>query len=227
MYCRFCGKEIVDGARFCGFCGKEQEVNVEPKKAEDKKADPFTLFCTIFTWAIQVTIAILSFCPFCNVKIGNDFFATKLSFNFIDLFECGDVFSKYLSFSDTANSISEKMIGLSVVIIFAIGVCFLYFIYNIVTYFFAKQSQYVSALGYTIESYSLQKIASKLSVLGRHYINYSVLPDFFLITVMTIGVIVPHTLLGDYGSASPSAPLIIIYVLTAIQCTVNIIYKNI
>lgn len=208
MYCRFCGKEIVDGARFCGFCGKQQEANVEPKKAKDRKTDPFTLFCTIFTWAIQVTIVILSFCPFCSVKIGNDFFATKLSFNFIDLFECGDAFSKYLSFSDTAKSISGNMIGLGVVIIIAIGVCILYFIYNIATYSFAKQSQYVS-------------------ILGKNYNNYSVLPDFFVITVMTVGIIVLHTLLGDYGSASPSAPLIITYVLTAIQCTVNIIYKNV
>lgn len=25
MYCKYCGKPLSDGARFCGFCGKDQE----------------------------------------------------------------------------------------------------------------------------------------------------------------------------------------------------------
>ena len=24
MYCKYCGKPLSDGARFCGFCGKDQ-----------------------------------------------------------------------------------------------------------------------------------------------------------------------------------------------------------
>lgn len=30
MYCRFCGKEIKDQAKFCGFCGNPQELPKEP-----------------------------------------------------------------------------------------------------------------------------------------------------------------------------------------------------
>ena len=28
MYCKYCGKPLSDGARFCGFCGKDQTEKI-------------------------------------------------------------------------------------------------------------------------------------------------------------------------------------------------------
>lgn len=40
MYCRFCGKEIEDGARFCPYCGKAQQDVQAPPPPQQKAVDP-------------------------------------------------------------------------------------------------------------------------------------------------------------------------------------------
>ena len=41
MYCRFCGKEIPEDAKFCSYCGKELAYNPDKKiEAKDRKNDP-------------------------------------------------------------------------------------------------------------------------------------------------------------------------------------------
>ena len=39
MYCRFCGKEIPDDAKFCSYCGKSLEFNPEMRADEVKKEE--------------------------------------------------------------------------------------------------------------------------------------------------------------------------------------------
>lgn len=35
MYCRFCGKQIVDDSIFCNYCGEKQIADSTPKTRED------------------------------------------------------------------------------------------------------------------------------------------------------------------------------------------------
>lgn len=50
MYCKYCGKPLSDGARFCGFCGKNQDTNKRKLGESDgsiKKSSLYSSF--IFT----------------------------------------------------------------------------------------------------------------------------------------------------------------------------------
>ena len=55
MYCKKCGNEISDGAKFCKFCGAVQETqvagsfqkpqNVDPVKEAEQQRQRERLFC--------------------------------------------------------------------------------------------------------------------------------------------------------------------------------------
>lgn len=56
MYCKNCGKELPDGAKFCTECGKTVSAEPEAKSAAKKKKKP--LFARWWFWVIVIIIAV-------------------------------------------------------------------------------------------------------------------------------------------------------------------------
>ncbi len=60
MYCRYCGKELPDGERFCTRCGKSQKKNAGKHIDKKNDEDSFMQEGAQFSRAVQAAVVIIS-----------------------------------------------------------------------------------------------------------------------------------------------------------------------
>ena len=98
MYCKYCGKPLSDGARFCGFCGKDQTEKIVDNSTVTSSVTvdkqfipefevPNAKFFSIIALAMQIGIIALSFTPLLTLSLGNDYIGYSQSFTVFDLFK--------------------------------------------------------------------------------------------------------------------------------------------
>lgn len=219
MYCKFCGKELSEGARFCGFCGKDQESNgfIPTEKDSDNRKVipefeiPNSKLFTILSLLIEAVIIGLSFTPLLSMSLGNDYIGYNQSFNIFDLFKQSNIldYVAYMLKNEFSRNASDSIKGvcvfLGVVLCALIVWCICYYLYNITTY--------------TLKSGQTTKFH-----FGYVYSVYSSVPPIFL----SIGIIILNILFSswfsNYVDVTISPTSIIICILSIGQFIINRIY---
>ena len=208
MFCKYCGKPLSDGARFCGFCGKDQESIIDNSGATKTAAQSTNrnlraILCTLITLFLNSLIVIFAlFTDLFNIKFGNDFFSTDFKIGIFDLFDNAKTINSISMNSDSLKQVSSSMITFGVILLIALALFVIYYLYYIFTYSFTKQDQFVS-------------------IFGKNYNNFSIIPACVFIMVTVIGM---YNIVGEYGSITPTATLISIYVFCGIQFIINKVY---
>lgn len=216
MYCQYCGKPISDDAKFCGICGKEQikkQIGTcypHPPVQENKPSITNTraVIFTVISLITELVIIILTFTDLFTVKIGNSYMSYSYDVNVFDFFDNAHMISVFAHGNSDTEEIAGGLVGFGVILLICMGICIIYYLYNLSTYpfFNSSNNKYLTQYG------------------GWLYSNYSLVPSSIYIFVSSFGLIVFSANLGEIGSVSPNASLIIIYILTAVQLVINKIY---
>lgn len=208
MYCKYCGKPLSDGARFCGFCGKDQESS-ETENSITKTEVRVTnrnlraIICTLIALTLNLLVFIFAlFTDLFDIRFENDYFSTDYKIGIFDLFDNAKKISLFSLNSDSIQQVSSSMITFGVFLVISLALFVVYYIYYVFSYSFTKQDQFVS-------------------IFGNNYNNFSIIPACVFILVTVIGM---YNIVGEYGSIKPTATLISIYVFCGIQFIINKVY---
>lgn len=210
MYCKYCGKPLSDGARFCGFCGKDQtekivdnstvtsSVTVDKQYIPEFEV-PNAKFFSIIALAMQIGIIALSFTPLLTLSLGNDYIGYSKSFTVFDLFKKSDILEHvgYLLQSEYSrnaiDSINGVAIFIGILICALIAWCVIYFLYNLSTYTFRSGQSTKVHFGYVYSVYSSAScIALSLGIIifnivfsswFGHYVDVSISPTSIIIFI--------------------------------------------
>ena len=179
MYCKYCGKPLSDGARFCGFCGKDQT---------EKIVDNSTV-----TSSVTVDKQFIPEFEVPNAKL----------FTVFDLFKKSDILEHvgYLLQSEYSrnaiDSINGVEIFIGILICALIAWCVIYFLYNLSTYTFRSGQSTKVHFGYVYSVYSSAScIALSIGIIifnivfsswFGHYVDVSISPTSIIIFILSVG----------------------------------------
>ncbi len=226
MYCRYCGKPLVDdNAPFCGFCGKDQRKisnDAEPvPRVENTPSGQATtsqlvnndmntnynmrtMFFTVISLILEVVIIILAFTGLFDVKV-DTYLSNSYDINVFDFFDKSRMISAFGHFGNDSEELVGGFIGLGIIFLIAIGACVIYYIYYLSTYSLSKNDRFTSRF-------------------GENYNEYSTVPAGIFAAVSLLGWFIISYNIGDHADISPSVSLVIIYILTVAQFVINKIY---
>lgn len=206
MYCKYCGKPLSDGARFCAFCGRDQSENGNPAPTSTvSNRNPRAIICTIIAIIINPLIVVFSLTDIFKITVGNDYLSSSFSLGILDLFDNAKIIKYFSMGSESLEQVSSSLITFGVILIISLVLLVIYYLYYIFSYSFTKQDQFVS-------------------IFGKNYNNYSTISELLFIVVTVIGMAVFSNNLGEYGNITPSVTMIMIYVLCGVQLIVNKLY---
>ena len=214
MYCKYCGKPLSDGARFCGFCGKDQTEKIVDNSTVTSSVTvdkqfipefevPNAKFFSIIALAMQIGIIALSFTPLLTLSLGNDDIGYSQSFTVFDLFKKSDILEHvgYLLQSEYSrnaiDSINGVAIFIGILICALIAWCVIYFLYNLSTYTFRSGQSTKVHFGYVYSVYSSAScIALSIGIIifnivfsswFGHYVDVSISPTSIIIFILSVG----------------------------------------
>ena len=209
MFCRYCGKQISDDAKFCEACGKPQ---FDPNFVNQEKNNNMTLLyskpflLSVFSIILNVTAVILSFTKIfkINISLFDNIYSNSIQFGIFDLFKCRNLLS---SFSYSDELIDELSIYLG---LWGLGLCLVLLGYLIFI------------LEYLVNT--CRKYHNKKQLVL--YISFSLIPICLLVIISTIGMCLATAKLNNIGSVSPSVTLVVIYIIGVVQLIINIFFST-
>ncbi len=209
MYCRYCGKQISDDAKFCEACGKSQfDSNFVNQEKNNNMtplySKPFLL--SVFSIILNVTALILSFTKIfkINISLFDNIYSNSIQFGIFDLFKCRNLLS---SFSYSDELIDELSIYLG---LWGLGLCLVLLVYLIFI------------LEYLVNTFKKYRNKKQPDL----YISFSLIPICLLVIISTIGMCLATAKLYNFGSISPSVTLIAIYIIGVVQLVINIFFST-
>ena len=206
MYCRYCGKQLLDESKYCSFCGKNQETN--KRKLGESDGSIKNLAYTVVSFLLQAAIIILSFTDVIKITFGDVLFKQIFLLNVFDLFDDASYIKDLGSLVPDLRSLSNYAFTAGILVIASISACIIYFIYVIMVY--------VPNI----------KMKNKCRF-GTEYYKYSVVPNLIYVLAVTFIIFFISSKVGDIISVMPSNKMIAIYILVGIQFVGNIIFTNI
>lgn len=206
MYCKYCGKPLSDGARFCGFCGRDQtdgDINKESNEYSYKINASKQFIGAVCSVIINCAIILLCLTDLFNLEVNiGDFYSGSTQFGIMDLFENADMLNAF-SYNNTNIQQVSSLIYTWGLFISAIILVYVIYILDFV---------------YTC----WENAKSSTSIMNcRTYKAFSVIPFCFLIAVLIFGMVIFSSNLKSIGSLSPTISSIAIYILGAIQFVIN------
>ena len=206
MYCKYCGKPLSDGARFCGFCGKNQDT-IKRKLGESYCSIKNRAY-TVVSFLLQAAIIILSITDVIKISFGDEFFKQILLLNVFDFFDGASYIKDLGSLAPELRTLSNYAFTAGILVIASISACIIYFIYVIMVYL--PNIQMKNKCRFGIECY-----------------KYSVVPNLIYVLAVTFILFFVSSKAGEIISVLPSNKMIAIYILVGIQFIGNIIFTNI
>lgn len=204
MYCKYCGKPLSDGARFCGFCGKDQEITSHNFIKSDISTP--SLIYTIVSFLIQAAIIILSFTDVIKISFGEGYLNQSYLLNVFDMFDGSGYFRQLGSLVSDLMVVSDYAFIAGIMIISSIVLCIIYFLYVLILY---------------IPNVNLKKRCS----FGKEHHKYSIIPSLINMFIVTFIIIFIGWKAGDIISVLPSNKMIAIYILSGVQLAINLFFK--
>ncbi len=206
MYCKYCGKPLSDGAKFCGFCGMNQtERNTGNMTRLVSYSSNISKQFIVSISSIIINCAIILLCLTdlfnLNVNIG-DLYSGSTHFGVLDLFENADMLNTFSYISTDVQQVSALLFlwGLSICV-----VALMYVIY---------------ILDFAYSCWENAKSSTSF-LICKSYKTFSVIPFCFLFAVLITGMWISSSSLESIGSVTPTVSSIIIYILGAIQFVIN------
>lgn len=206
MYCKYCGKPLSDGARFCGFCGKNQETN--KRKLGESDGSIKNLAYSVVSFLLQAAIIILSFTDVIKITFGDVFYKQIFLLNVFDLFDGARYITDLESLVPDLRTLSNYVFTAGIIVIASISACIIYFIYVIMVYV------------PNIQMKNKRRF-------GTEYYKYSVVSNLIYVLAVSFIIFFISSKAGDIISVMPSNKMIAIYILVGIQFIGNIIFTNI
>lgn len=206
MYCKYCGKPLSDGARFCGFCGKDQSercINNMLRVVSYSTNISKQFICAISSFIINCAIILLCLTDLFNLKVNiGDLYSDSTHFGVLDLFENTDMLNAFSYISTDVQQVSELLF------LWGLAICVVALMYVIYILDFA---------------YSCWENAKSSTsfLICKSYKTFSWIPFCFLFAVLIIGMWISFSSLKSIGSVTPTVSSIIIYILGAIQFVIN------
>lgn len=204
MYCKYCGKPLSDGARFCGFCGKDQESSSHILTKGDISIQ--SLIYTIVSYLTQATIIILSFKDVIKITFGEGYYKQSFLVNIFDMFDSSSYFRQLGGIVPDLMVLSDYAFTAGILIMISISVCIIYFLYVLILY---------------IPNVNLKNRC----VFGKEYHRYSVIPSFINSVIITTIIVVVGVRAIDVLTVIPSNKMIAIYFLLGFQLVINIAFR--
>ena len=179
MYCRFCGKELMDGARFCGICGKEQSAVTTMQRS-----NPKAVFCYLISIFVEIVVMIASFLNLINIEfhltvgMWGVYSVEKSTMNLgaIDILKMVGETNKLSYMSDSFNNYFVTLGVVSSLILFEVLVCAIYMIIY-------------------IACYSYNGNGKNADIFGVHFVRYSSIPS-----VISAILVIALIMLGSRGT---------------------------
>ena len=113
MYCKYCGKPLSDGARFCGFCGKDQSercINNMLRVVSYSTNISKQFICAISSFIINCAIILLCLTDLFNLKVNiGDLYSDSTHFGVLDLFENTDMLNAFSYISTDVQQVSDSL----------------------------------------------------------------------------------------------------------------------
>lgn len=207
MYCKYCGKPLSDGARFCGFCGKEQTDKGVQEESYSKYRINISKQFIGAVCSIIINCAILLLCLTdlftLTVNIIN-IYSGSTTFGVLDLFKESDLLTAF-SYLNLGNIIQETS---NLLYMWGLCICIVVLIYI------------VYLLDYVYSGWENAKGSSSI-MSCKNYKAFSIVPFCFLTAVLVIGMYISSSGLESIGYVSPSISSIAIFILGAIQFVIN------
>ncbi len=204
MYCKYCGKPLSDGARFCGFCGKDQETTNHIHTKGDISIQ--SLIYTIVSFLVQVAIIILSFTDVIKITLGDGYFKQSFLVNVFDMFDSSSYFRQLGGIVPDLMVLSDYALAAGIMIIISIAVCIIYFLYVLILY---------------IPNVNLKNRCG----FGKEYHRYSVIPSLITSVVVTAIIVFVEVKASGVLTVIPSNKMIAIYILLGVQLVINIAFR--
>lgn len=206
MYCKYCGKPLSDGARFCAFCGKgqtERSTGNMTRLVSYSSIISKQFIVAISSIIINCAIILLCLTDLFNLNVNiGDLYSGSTHFGVFDLFQNADMLNTFSYISSDIQQVSALLLlwGLAICI-----VALMYIIY---------------ILDFVYSCWENAKNSTSF-LLCKSYKAFSVIPFCFLFAVLITGMWISSSSLESIGSVTPTVSSIIIYILGAIQFVIN------
>lgn len=210
MFCKYCGKPISEGAKYCGHCGENQN-----KQTITVAFVPKSVLCLFVSVITEIIVIIASFMDIVNVEISSTLgmlTAQKniISVSVMDIMDSADVIKTLSNLTDTFEEYSGYLY-LSAYIVFAgVVLCAIYLAFYLTRYNYSgsKQSDYN---------------------FGKDYRRYSFIPSLIMALLMIIINIICAIGMNDYNDyikVMPAAGTVLVIICAIIHIAISVITKE-
>ncbi|MGN1421815.1 MAG: hypothetical protein ACI4XA_00405 [Oscillospiraceae bacterium] len=170
MYCKFCGNQLCEGARFCGVCGKEQS-GVETVSGNNNKA----IICYLLSIFVEIIVMIAPFLSLINIEfhltVGMwgvySVEKTNMSLSAIGIIENVSKAQALSYMSGSFDNYFAILSGVSVMILAQVLVSAMYMVVYIACYSYDGKGKNTAVFGKNFASYSsIPSIISAILVIA-------------------------------------------------------------
>lgn len=205
MFCKYCGKQIHDDAKYCGYCGQGQSESVKASSNNSK-----AIFCFFISIIAEIMVIFAPFTKLINVEFHYSQSMLKetiLSVGAIDIIDKVDILNNFPLMPDELSSYLDKLSVLTYLIIANVVVCAFYLLIYVARYSYNGQNQ-------------------KASRFGIHFEKYASAPSIIMAVIVLILIKYGSSSLGalkEYISIKPATGTIIIIISAIVHIVINCI----